>query len=79
MELLLELLFRVTINMLPELTEREIEILTLISQGLTITEIAEKLYLSEHTVITHKRNLFSKLHARNSAHLVTRGYEYGFL
>ena len=79
MELLSELLCLVTINMLPELTEREIEILTLISQGLTITEIAEKLYLSEHTVITHKRNLFSKLHARNSAHLVTRGYEYGFL
>jgi len=65
--------------MLPELTEREIEILTLISQGLTITEIAEKLYLSEHTVITHKRNLFSKLHARNSAHLVKKGYEYGLL
>ena len=36
------------------LTDREIEVLTLISEGLTNVQIAEKLFLSSHTVNTHR-------------------------
>ena len=43
------------------LTERERTILRLVSLGLTNREIAEQLYLSTHTVITHRKNISSKL------------------
>jgi len=44
-----------------ELTEREIEILTLISKGFTNTQISETLYISMNTVKTHIKNIFQKL------------------
>jgi len=47
------------------LTEREIEVLCLIAHGLTNQEIAERLVVSEWTVRTHVRNIFSKLHLAN--------------
>ncbi len=43
------------------LTEREITILKHITLGLTNQEIAEKLFLSVHTVMTHRKNLTKKL------------------
>ncbi len=43
------------------LSPRELEILSLIVKGLTSNEIAEKLFVSEHTVITHRRNMMKKL------------------
>ena len=43
------------------LTERERTIVRLVSLGLTNREIAEQLYLSTHTVITHRKNISSKL------------------
>lgn len=43
------------------LTERERTIVRLVSLGLTNRQIAEKLFLSTHTVITHRRNIGSKL------------------
>lgn len=52
------------------LSIREIEILKLISNGLTNNEIAEKLYLSSHTVATHRKNLMRKLKAKNNVDLV---------
>jgi DNA-binding NarL/FixJ family response regulator len=45
----------------PSLTEREIRILTLIAEGLTNADIAETLSVSQNTVKTHIRNIFSKL------------------
>jgi DNA-binding NarL/FixJ family response regulator len=45
----------------PELTDREREILTLVSQHLTNSEIAERLVLSPKTVRNHVSNIFSKL------------------
>ncbi|MES2651072.1 MAG: response regulator transcription factor [Bacteroidota bacterium] len=42
------------------LSEREIEIIKLIVNGLTSTEIAKKLFLSEHTIKTHRKNIFRK-------------------
>ncbi|NDJ60886.1 MAG: response regulator transcription factor [Chloroflexi bacterium] len=47
------------------LTEREVEVLKLVAQGLTNHEIADKLVLSERTVGNHIGNILSKLHLAN--------------
>ena len=51
------------------LTEREDEVLSLISEGLTNREIAARLYLSEKTVRNHVSHLLAKLDLRNRAQL----------
>lgn len=43
------------------LSQREIEILTLIVRGVSTKEIADKLYISSNTVMTHRKNIFRKL------------------
>ncbi len=53
-----------------QLTSREREILKLIAQEFTTPEISEALNISQHTTDTHRRNLLSKLNARNTAGLV---------
>jgi DNA-binding CsgD family transcriptional regulator len=52
------------------LTEREKQILSLITDGKTDKEIGEELFLSEHTVRTHLRWIKAKLHVRNRAQVV---------
>lgn len=47
------------------LTERELEVLHQVSQGLTNREIAAKLFISENTVRSHLRNILDKLHVQN--------------
>jgi DNA-binding NarL/FixJ family response regulator len=49
------------------LTQREIEILTLIARGLTNPEIAAQLYLSNHTIKTHINRIFAKTGSRDRA------------
>jgi DNA-binding NarL/FixJ family response regulator len=46
----------------PRLTDRELEVLRLVAQGLTNREIAAQLYISENTVKNHVRNILEKLH-----------------
>ncbi|WHT17850.1 response regulator transcription factor [Crossiella sp. CA-258035] len=58
-------------------TDREREVLELITQGLSNTEIQEKLFLSRGTVKTHIGRLLTKLGARDRAQLVIAGYEAG--
>lgn len=53
-----------------ELTEREKEVLDLICEGFRTKEIAEKLFISTHTVESHRRNIMLKLDVRNSSMLV---------
>lgn len=61
------------------ISQREQEVLHLISDEYTTKEIAEELYISDHTVISHRKNLMEKLHVRNTAGLVRRGFELGLL
>ncbi|MGZ3749732.1 MAG: response regulator [Bacteroidia bacterium] len=52
------------------LTEREIEVIKLIVQSMTNKEIADKLFISELTVNTHRKNAMRKLGIKNTAGLV---------
>ena len=56
-------------------TQREVEVLTLIGQGLSNPEIAAHLTLSAATVKTHVSRLLMKLQARDRAQLVIAAYE----
>ncbi len=51
---------------------REVEVLQLISRGLTVKEIAHKLHLSTHTIISHKKNLVEKFDAKNAIDLIVK-------
>ena len=53
-----------------KLSAREIEIIQLVADGLTNKEIADKLFLSTHTITTHRKNIMSKLGVNNTAGLV---------
>jgi two-component system response regulator DesR len=63
----------------PLLSEREREVLDLIAAGSTNREIAERLYLSPHTVKEHTSALYRKLRARNRAEAVQRAQRIGLL
>lgn len=52
------------------LTEREREIIAMIAEGFSNKEIADKLFLSTHTVNTHRKNIMNKLEVNNTAGLV---------
>lgn len=56
---------------LAKLTRRETEILRLIGNNLSTKVIAEQLYISEDTVLTHRKNLMAKLEIHNTAGLVS--------
>ncbi|MCZ4245110.1 response regulator transcription factor [Pedobacter punctiformis] len=53
------------------LSEREVEIIKLIVNGLTSGEIADKLFISEHTVKTHRKNIFKKMGINSISQLTT--------
>lgn len=63
----------------PDLTPREVEVLTLIGEGLTNRGIAERLVVSEATVKTHINNLFAKAHLRDRAHAVQYAFIHGLV
>ena len=62
-----------------EPTNREIEVLQLISEGLVNREIGQRLFLSEETVKSHVRHLLAKLQARSRAHAVAIGFRRGLI
>lgn len=51
-------------------SERENEIIILIAEGRTNTQIAEQLFLSNHTINTHRKNIMAKLGVKNTAGIV---------
>jgi two-component system, NarL family, response regulator DegU len=62
---------------LPELTEREKEVLLLICQELTMKEIGQRLFLSENTVRNHRVNIMEKVGVNNIVGLVKYAYDTG--
>ena len=65
--------------MFTRISSREQEVLELIAYEHNSKEIAQQLFISEHTVISHRKNLISKLDVRNTAGLVRRAFEIGLL
>ena len=61
------------------LTDREMDVLFLLSQRQTDREIAERLVISLHTVHTHARNIYSKLGVNNRRQATTRAQKLGLL
>ncbi len=58
-----------------EVTQRELQVLKYLAIGHTSEEIAKTLFLSTHTVVTHRKNLISKLGAKNTAHLLVKSFQ----
>ena len=59
-------------------TDREYEILKLLRQGLDSHEIGEKLFLSTHTIDTHRRNILKKTNKSSTSDLIIELMEKGF-
>jgi DNA-binding NarL/FixJ family response regulator len=59
------------------LSEREIQIIRLVMDGLNNAEIAERIFISEDTVKTHRKNIFRKLGVHNVAELTTFVMHHG--
>ncbi|MEU6217596.1 response regulator transcription factor [Streptomyces sp. NPDC047022] len=64
---------------LTPLTPREVEVLTLLGRGLSNTELAGALTLSESTVKTHVARIFAKLNLRDRTQAVVLAYETGLV
>ena len=65
--------------MIEPLSERELEVLDLIAEGLTNPEIAARLYLSLNTVKAHTRNIYGKLDVHTRTQAVARARALGVL
>lgn len=61
------------------LSRREIQVLSLIAEGFTTKEIADKLFISVLTVETHRKNLLTKLNARNMVSLIKIAIDYKYI
>ncbi len=66
-------------NNIPGLTRREKEILQLLSEGLTSHEIGSKLFLSNYTVDTHRKNMLQKFNVHNTQSLMNVVRELGII
>ena len=61
------------------LTQREKEILQLLVEGLTMRQIAEKLFVSYHTIDTHQKNIYVKLHVHSRSGAVAKALKENLL
>ena len=64
---------------MPELTNREREVVTLVGRGLSNNEIAARMVISPATAKTHVSRAMTKLDARDRAQLVVFAYESGLV
>ncbi len=62
-----------------ELTERELEVLRLLAQGLTKTEVAAKLFLSYSTIHSHTKSIYRKLDGSSRDKILERARELGLI
>jgi DNA-binding NarL/FixJ family response regulator len=74
-----ELKMEDTKSLFPKLTDRELEVLRLIGRELSSQEIADKLFISFHTVESHRANLMYKAGVKNTAGLIRWAVENDFL
>lgn len=63
---------KVIAHHLAELTSRENEVLNLVSEGLLVKEISDQLSLSNYTVKSHLKNIYTKLHVRNKVEAINK-------
>lgn len=66
-------------KILADLTEREIEIIKLVSEGFSNKQIGEKLFISHRTVDTHRTNLMNKIEVHNVAGIVKFAIAHGLI
>jgi NarL family two-component system response regulator LiaR len=67
------------LQMFTELTERELDVLRLIANGLTNSQIADKLVISENTVKGHVSNILSKLHLADRTQAAAYAWQQGIV
>lgn len=78
-DLIIDSLFTTLKPALPTITRREKEVLEKIAAGYSNNKIATLLFISAHTVDSHRKNLLAKFEAKNSAELVSKAMEQGLL
>jgi DNA-binding NarL/FixJ family response regulator len=66
-------------SILPKLSSREMQVLDLIAKGFTINEIAETLFLSHHTIVSHKQKLFYKFNVDKITTLIKKANDFEFI
>lgn len=62
-----------------QLSKRELEVLYHLSQGKSSKEISESLFISEHTVNSHRKNMMRKMEVKRTAELVKKGIANGLI
>jgi LuxR family maltose regulon positive regulatory protein len=67
------------VELVEPLSDRELEVLTLIAQGLTNNEISQKLHITVNTVKGHSRNIYAKLAVKNRSQAIFRARRIGLL
>jgi DNA-binding NarL/FixJ family response regulator len=67
------------LNQVPKLTRREKEILKEAAKGLTTNQMAAKLFISPHTVESHRKNLIEKFQTSNLSSALKLAIEYGLI
>jgi DNA-binding NarL/FixJ family response regulator len=67
------------VDSIHSLTEREVEILTFLARGLTTSQIAAELFISENTIKTHVRHILAKLEVNNRAEAVAKATHLGLV
>ncbi|MED3879565.1 response regulator transcription factor [Priestia megaterium] len=61
------------------LSSRELEVLQLVAKGLSNRDISAQLFISEHTVKSHLKNILSKLHLENRVQLTSYAFQNGLM
>lgn len=60
-------------------SKREMEIIRLLADGFSAHEVADKLYLSYHTIRTHRQNILKRLECRNTVQLIAKCIRNGYI
>jgi two-component system response regulator NreC len=64
---------------MPDLTERELQVLTMVAEGLLNKDIGERLGISPRTVARHRENIMRKLHLHSRTDLVKYAIRLGLI